>query len=291
MAADPQTKGSSSGKVTQPSTTHRSRQARRVRKESPWYDRNWLVLVSLFALWPVGLYGLWKSSHFSIRTKSFLTPFVALLVFGVLSGKLLTRDPIEMGDRLWEAGRHAEDITTYKKAVGPTTDISNNPRAGVTRAGQRILEYESTKLASKNFEVTSVANKAIATYKHCLGYAFNISHRCALNTIAADVVKTMEYALNNPVLRKQDEIILHYSCVKINIYGDRRETDVAVFKIPLSKWRGYPVKIRSDQWALQPILYSEFKEFMEYGLEREIKSQLGANHQPRTKIEKGKFQS
>lgn len=50
---------------------------------SAWYDNKRFVSALLFAFFPAGLYGLWKSSRFSSRTKGIITGlFILPLIVG-----------------------------------------------------------------------------------------------------------------------------------------------------------------------------------------------------------------
>jgi hypothetical protein len=50
---------------------------------SPWYENKRFVSALLIALFPVGLYGLWKSQRFSYQTKGIITGlFVLPVLFG-----------------------------------------------------------------------------------------------------------------------------------------------------------------------------------------------------------------
>jgi hypothetical protein len=48
-----------------------------------WYDRKFIVILLVFSLFPVGLYGLWKSEHFSKKERVLWSlALVVVLLFG-----------------------------------------------------------------------------------------------------------------------------------------------------------------------------------------------------------------
>ena len=53
-----------------------------------WYDRKLLVIVLLFAFWPVGVVGLWRSRQFGAKTKVLVTglsAFFMLVIFAAIT--------------------------------------------------------------------------------------------------------------------------------------------------------------------------------------------------------------
>jgi len=60
-------------KALQQIKSQKSSEGDRPHDRSTWHGRKRLVWVSLLVLWPVGLYGLWKSSQFSSKFKAVVT--------------------------------------------------------------------------------------------------------------------------------------------------------------------------------------------------------------------------
>lgn len=49
-------------------------------EKSNWFDKNWLVILLCVVFFPVGLYGLWKSSSFKMLWKVVITSLIAIII-------------------------------------------------------------------------------------------------------------------------------------------------------------------------------------------------------------------
>lgn len=137
-----------SGAAAKPKSSAQDRMEETGRGEGkePWYENSLVVILLVICFFPVGLYGLWRSSKFSPKTKKVLTGVVGVLLIAVLvgapKGKTPTRShPKTVAERSTRADSSPR-LPVSRQAIADPEDSDSAEVIEESTGGRRIATGE-----------------------------------------------------------------------------------------------------------------------------------------------------
>jgi hypothetical protein len=90
-------------------------------QKTHWYDKTWLVVILCIVFFPVGLYGLWKSSKIGIIWKVIVSVLFAVVLFGRGGSQSATTPAASSNEKVDSASvKNPEPETSNTQAEPPT---------------------------------------------------------------------------------------------------------------------------------------------------------------------------